>query len=938
MERERWAQVKQILSRYLDLQSGERASYLAHACAGDPLLLEDVQSMLNSHDALGDFLETPIFKCENDGAFTGSLIGNYLLREPIAEGGMGTVYRAVRSADFETVAIKLVKRGMDTDFILRRFRRERQILAALDHPNIARLLDGGATEDGRPYLVMEYVEGKPITDYSDEHALPLAVRLELFRTVCSAVQFAHQNLVVHRDLKPSNILVTPDGVSKLLDFGIAKLLQPDSDATSTSVRLLTPECASPEQVRGQSITTASDIYSLGVLLYHLLTGERPYQFTTRTPQEVARVVCESEPKRPSALRPIPSDLDNIVLKAMQKEPARRYVSAEQLSEDIQRFLQGLPVSARKDTYGYRAKKFVGRHKAATVAVAGVALLLTAGIAATLWEAHVAKLERTRAERRFNDVRDLAHSVIFELHDAIKELPGSTPARKLLIERGVHYLDTLAKESADDPSLQHDIASAYERVGLVQGQYGAANLGDAAGALQSIAKALDIRQSIARKKPASSNDLRELAGAYRLVSTQLLANGSPSAALTEIQKATEISQDLARRSPGDNETLSELAADYDAYGLIQGGSPGSLGDVDGAAVNFGKAVAINEALLRNNPLGEDTKGALERNYVHLGTALSRKGSFQECIIDQQKSLEFARELAAGSSSSIRGRDVAVAYNHLADCYEGLGDLKQTLASYVAGRKIYLDLASGEPRNATMQSGLAVADLNVGSFLTKTGHTHEGLALMDDGVQIKERLVAADPANFTERSRLAQFYKERSEARERRGMLAAALSDSQKALTSWQLYAAQDVRNASAQVDVARYQLSVARLSTKMGLSDQAEANFRNVLRYCGKDAGGNRANFRAQRVAAEAYSGLANIATVRGSNPALGVAQRVIEVNAARSLYQKSLDLWRSIGKPDTSVNTSHDNSDSMQVAQGIADCDRQLSRLRAQQFQSRRDR
>jgi tetratricopeptide (TPR) repeat protein len=816
MERERWIQVKQILSTFLDLESGERTSYLAQACARDTQLLAEVRSLLNSHDELGDFLETPVFESEKGELVAGSRIGNYLLREPIAEGGMGTVYRAVRTSDFEKqVAIKLVKRGMDTDFILRRFRHERQILAALDHPNIARLLDGGATEDGRPFLVMEYIKGEPITDYCDRHALRLPARLQLFQTVCSAVQFAHQNLIVHRDLKPTNILVTPDGVPKLLDFGIAKLLEPNADATITSVRLLTPECASPEQVQGLPITTASDIYSLGVLFYRLLTGELPYQFTTRTPEEVARIVCETQPKRPSAVQPLPDDLDNIVLKAMHKEPARRYVSAEQLGEDIRRFLEGLPVSARKDTFRYRARKFVGRHRVASVAVAGLAMSLTTGMAATLWEAHVARTERTRAERRFNDVRDLAHSVIFEFHDAIKDLPGSTPARKMLVDRGVHYLDTLAKESADDPSLQRDIASAYERVGLVQGQYGAANLGDSAGALQSLQKALDIRKSIARRNPESSTRMLELAGSHRMVATQLGTNGSPSAALAAIQAAIRISEDFRQRNPGSVETLSELAEDYDASGVIQGGSPGSLGDSDGGVLSFRKALATNEALLRINPLNEETKRAIERNNIHLGTALGARGSFKEGLIHEQRSLELAKELAAGSSSSTRRRDVAVAYNHLAMCYEGLGDLQKTLDNYVEGWKIYLELAADDPRNATMQSGLAIADLNVGSYLTKTGHTREGLALMDDGVRIKEKLVATDPANFLERNRLAQFYQERSEAREHSGMLAGALSDSQKALASCQMYAAQDVRNASAQVQIAHYQLSVARLSLKIG---------------------------------------------------------------------------------------------------------------------------
>jgi serine/threonine protein kinase len=927
MESERWGEIKQIVNACLELDAGQRESHIAELCSGDAELITEVRSLLRSHAEMGDFLA--VSALEDDELLTGRQVGHYQLREPIAEGGMGTVYRAVRSSDFEKqVAIKLVKRGMDTDFILRRFRHERQILAGLDHPNIARLLDGGAAGDGRPYLVMEYIEGTPITDYAERHGLKVQQRLELFRTVCAAVQYAHQNLVVHRDLKPGNILVTADGTPKLLDFGIAKLLEPDADRTMTSLRLMTPECASPEQVRGQPITTASDIYSLGVLLYHLLTGERPYRFTTKTPEEVARVVCETEPKRPSALRSLSDDLDNIVLKAMHKEPSRRYASAEQLAEDIRRYLEGLPVTARKDTFGYRARKFVGRHRAASLAATLVALSITAGMGATLWEAHVARMERARSESRFNDVRQLADSLIFELHDAIQQLPGSTAARKLLIDRGLHYLDTLAKESSDDLSLQRDIAGAYERVGLVQGRYGDANLGDSAGALRSLQKALAVRQSITRNNPASGNDSRALAGSYRVLASQLLANGAPNAALTEIQKATRISEDLRKRGPGDVETLRELGSEYDAYGVIQGGSPGSMGDIDGALASFRKAIAVNEAMLKIDPHNDDAKRALEKNYIHLGAMLLMKGDFKEGLISRQKSLELARELASGSVSAVLRRDLAVACNQIAASYESLGDFKQALASYLEGRKIYRELAAADRANATVQRGLAIADLNVGNMLAKTGRARQGLALMDDAVRIDEGLMAADPANSVERSRLSQIYVARAEARERSGMLGGALSDFQKALNIVRTRAGQDPGDASTQVqvEVARNHLAVARLSAKMGLNDQAAASFHKALDLSAAYARGSWAKLKAQEVAAEAYSGLGNIASARGSNAALPIAQRIDELNAARSHYQKSLGLWQSIIKPDTVSSGS--GADPKRLAGQIAGCDRQLTRLR----------
>lgn len=388
MNPEQWNRVKAILCECLELSPDERKAHLERACSGDSELRIEVESLLESHAEAGEaFLEESILDKPAEN-LAGRRVGLYQIVEQIGEGGMGAVYRAVRVSDFQKqVAIKVVKRGMDTDFVLQRFRQERQILAALDHPNIAQLLDGGATEDGVPYLVMEYIEGTPIAQYCEEQRLKARERLELFRTVCGAVQYAHQNLVVHRDLKPGNILVTAAGVPKLLDFGIAKLLEPDAGATMTSIRMLTPECASPEQVRGEAITTASDIYSLGVLLYLLLTGEPPYRFSTRSAAELAQVVCEGERRKPSEIRPIHHDLDNITLKAMHTDPARRYVSAEQLSEDVRRHLQGLPVTARKDTLAYRASKFLRRHTAASIAAALAVISLLGGMAGTLWQAH-----------------------------------------------------------------------------------------------------------------------------------------------------------------------------------------------------------------------------------------------------------------------------------------------------------------------------------------------------------------------------------------------------------------------------------------------------------------------------------------------------------------------------------------------------------------------
>ena len=434
MDNARWQQIKGIFYPALDLPVPERGSFVGEKCAGDETLKEEIERLLIAHEAAEDFIESPtvavknLVSAETISSPVGRTIGAYRIEKEIGRGGMGAVYLAARAdAQFEKqVAVKLIKRGLDTDEIIRRFRHERQILAHLDHPNIARLIDGGATSDGKPFLVMDYVEGLPLMKFCQENLLLINERLNLFLHICSAVAYAHRNLIVHRDLKPSNILVTSDGVPKLLDFGIAKLLTPESDfstlQTATNLAVMTPEYASPEQVRGEPVTTATDVYSLGVLLYELLTDSRPYNFTTKSLEKIIHTVCEVEPPRPSSAitptsnvqRPKPEqqatnhqspivnrqslkgDLDNIVLMAMRKEPTRRYSSVEQFADDVRRHLEGLPVLARQDAFGYRAGKFIRRNKAGAAAGTGIALSLIGGIIATFRQSKIAARQRDTA--------------------------------------------------------------------------------------------------------------------------------------------------------------------------------------------------------------------------------------------------------------------------------------------------------------------------------------------------------------------------------------------------------------------------------------------------------------------------------------------------------------------------------------------------------------
>jgi len=438
MEPKRWRQIEELFHSALECEPARRSAFLDIVCASDASLRQEVDSLLLSYEK-GSFTETPAFaegirllEEKESRSMVERNIGPYKVIRELGRGGMGAVYLASRAdqAFEKQVAIKLIKRGLDTDDVTRRFRAERQILASLDHPNITRLLDGGTTDDGLPYFVMEYIQGEPIDKYCDARKLNITARIKLFQSVCAAVQYAHQNLVIHRDIKAGNIFVTAEGVPRLLDFGIAKLLAagPDSAAhTITLARLMTPESASPEQVRGLAITTATDIYSLGVLLYVLLSGHRPYRLVGKTPQELEQAICEQEPEKPSATidhtgespagipitaqsvsetrestpdklrRRLEGDLDNIALMALRKEPERRYSSVEQFSEDIRRHLDGLPVHAHPDSWRYRTGKFIRRRRAGVAAAALILLSLVGGIVATSWQARVARAERDRAQ-------------------------------------------------------------------------------------------------------------------------------------------------------------------------------------------------------------------------------------------------------------------------------------------------------------------------------------------------------------------------------------------------------------------------------------------------------------------------------------------------------------------------------------------------------------
>ncbi|HLA78568.1 MAG TPA: serine/threonine-protein kinase [Vicinamibacteria bacterium] len=721
MTPERWQRIKELFDAALEREGEARARFLSQATQDDPSLASEVLGLLASDQEAGAFLSAPPLSPslgESLGEpvpnLLGRHIGPYRVLGEIGHGGMGTVYRAVRDDDQyqKQVAIKLVRGGMDAEFVLQRFKAERQILANLEHPNIARLIDGGTTEEGWPYFSMEYVEGQPIDRYCA--GLGVRERLDLFRIVCAAVQYAHQRLVIHRDLKPGNIFVSADGVPKLLDFGIAKLLGADppgpGEATLTVWPLMTPEYASPEQVKGEAATTASDVYSLGMLLYELLARKRPYEIKTRAPEEVARVVCQQQPEKPSVRadrplsRQLKGDLDTIVLKAIRKEPARRYQTVGELSEDLHRYLAGLPVLARGDTVGYRAGKFVRRHKAAVVVAGLLVASLLGGILATVRQARIAEANRARAERRFGDVRKLANSFLFEFHDAIATLPGSTPARELVVRKALEYLDSLAAEAQGSPSLQLELASAYEKVGDVQGALGAASLGQTPAAHRSYARAVELREAVAAAGPLSVEAQRDLAMARKRLATMRLAEGDWTGATRLFERARDVYVSLAAERPDD------FAAQVDAAG----------------------------------------------SRVNVGIAWGMSGRRHEGLRACEEGLAAARKLAASAPADTRLKNLmGIGLIWVGNIATAIPERRErALEAIREATALYEALAAAEPDNAFWR--LKIGDTHVGAsfVLTELARWDEAVVPAQQAEAIYSSLESADPkSGFYREERVA-----------------------------------------------------------------------------------------------------------------------------------------------------------------------------------------
>ena len=680
-------------------------------------------------------------------------MGPYRIQKLLGRGGMGAVFLAVRDDDQfrKSVALKLLRFDAEDPALLARFRNERQILAALDHPNIAALYDGGSNESGFPYIVMEYVAGEMLTAYCQSHKLSIADRLRIFCKVCDAVQYAHQKLIVHRDLKPGNILVTHEGVPKLLDFGIAKLLlapelQSDSAVhTRTGHFAMTPDYASPEQIRGEAVSTLSDVYSLGAVLYEVLTGQRPHRLTSYDLKELHTEICESDPKVPSAVgdATLKGDLDNIVLKAMHLDPARRYRSAEQFSEDILRHLQHRPVLARPDTIGYRVSRFAARNRWGIAAGAAIFVSLAAGTAVSLSQASIAR-------QRFQQVRTLAIRFI-ELHDDVARLPGSTKVREKMVATALDYLDSLSRSAGKDAELLHEIGNAYEKVGAAQGAPGQPNLGRAEDALASYRKAIDFDRRAARLNPAYRS---RLADAETQLAYLGMLNGHTAEARTNLTEASAVLGQLRAEKPDDPDVLA-LAA---SVALHQG----DLTEYEGRSADklpfwqqsrqftmeYARIKQDNASRARLHLITDLTAVALAENKRYdEALAMLHEG---EPLIDGLLTLE--------PDNPVYLRQKMSEANYIGQIYDNeTGDSLGKPAEAVAADRRYVALAeklsAADSNNASARLSLAIAYYRLSYPLGKTAPA-EALAFAHKALQIFDADLVRQPNDRLLRSRRAR----------------------------------------------------------------------------------------------------------------------------------------------------------------------------------------
>jgi len=821
MTREDWVRVKTITAAALEQPEARRAGFVVDACAGDQPLEQEVRSLLFSAVSAATLFEAPVFaaasaitlieqRARATAPRIGGRFGPYRIIKEIGRGGMGRVFLAERADEEyrQVVALKIAHDARSAEG-LRSFRDERQILATLEHPNIARLLDGGTTEDGVPYLVMEHVQGVPIDEYCTANALSLRQRLELFRTICAAVDVAHRNLVVHRDLKPTNILVS-DGVPKLLDFGIAKLLERSGEAaaagrSATGPAMLTPDYASPEQLKHEPITTATDVYALGVLLFRLLTNASPYRVRSYAPHELAAAICDEDPLRPSAVastrplrRQLAGDLDTIVLKALRKNPAERYSSAGALADDVTRYLTGLPLAARNDGWLYRIAKFIARHRVGVMAAALIVLSLVGGLAGALSQAREAERQRQLAQRHFDDVRRLASSLIFEVQDSLENVPGTLATRELLVKRALDYFDGLAAEEKDNVALQQELAQAYDKLGNVLGRSYAANVGDTGAALASYQKALAIREQLATSGAVTSGAQLDLWSSYFNVGGILRETADTAGALKLHQRARDVLDELLRITPDDLKIVRAAAQTASTLSL----SYVQSGRLDEATEAARRTLTLDERLLSANPTDLAIQNEVATARGRLGQILLKLGDLAGARAQFEPAFDAASKLVTAEPDNVAfRRRLSSTHSHFSQLLVREGNLTAAWPHQQTALSLRQAIVDGSPADRQASIDLMVSQLETGEVLARSGDYPAAAAHYRMALARGEPLAASDPSYVYFRLTVATASTRLAQALLAAGDVAAAEAVSQRAIDLVETASAKDLADARLRFELA-----------------------------------------------------------------------------------------------------------------------------------------
>jgi tetratricopeptide (TPR) repeat protein len=754
-----WAQVSALFDDLRDRPALEREARLrAHR---DDTTRAAVTGLLRAYDTDPAFDPTlAVGETMGDAlspALIGRRLGAYRLVAELGRGGMGIVYEAQRDDDeFDRRAAIKILPAWSAAPVVERFRFERRVLAGLDHPGIAKLLDAGSTGDGMPYLVMELVEGQPIDAWCDAHKTGVRARVALVEKVCTALAYAHQRLVIHRDVKAANILVTAAGEPKLLDFGIATLLASDGSATmgltQTGHHNFTPEYASPEQIRGERVTTASDVYSLGVVLYRLLADEAPYAMRGLSTLEAIRIVCEVEPppmhtvapaERRSVLR---GDLDRIVGKALRKEPQERYGTIVELAADLRAWQEGRPVTAATQSMPYRVRRFVHRNRGTVAAAAALALTLVAGVAATAWQARVAAGERDKAQQRFRQAREMSRALIFDIHDALRSVPGTTEPRRLLLDRAVQFLDGLAAGAGADNSLKLELAEGYRRLGAVQGSGSTDNVGDTAAAQSSLTKASRLLDEIRRADPQAQAPLVMAMDTYGDLA---LLEADAAAASRADASRMALLRELEGRSPTDVDSLMDIADGYSNAGIYRA----EHRELDGARRCYGDAVRRYEAIV--------ARGVPRTRWARPYTlALKRLGAVemvQDALAESERhyrqALTFETEqLRAEPANGQWLFERTYTLSDLGLLAQQQGRHDEAIRLWTEARGVRGQALADDPKNVRRLHALATITGKLGRAHLEGGAYAEAEACFREEVALRERLVAAQRG---ERSRLVDL---------------------------------------------------------------------------------------------------------------------------------------------------------------------------------------